>query len=93
MSYLFFLLPCCPLLPLPQLTGERYSLVAAVEVLTHVLREHPILERPGGAPPSLRVLASSIGAAAAGGAIAAPAAAAAGAYGAGYAAGGAYRTH
>lgn len=27
--------------------------MAAVEQLSHVLREFPILERPGGAPPAL----------------------------------------
>lgn len=40
--------------PPVQLRGERYALMAAVELLSHVLREHPILERPGGAPPALR---------------------------------------
>lgn len=28
--------------------------MAALELLSHVLREHPVLERPGGAPPALR---------------------------------------
>lgn len=56
--------------PLPlQVRGEKYALMAAVELLSHVLREHPILERPGGAPPSLR---AGIGAPAAGPPAAAP---------------------
>lgn len=44
-----------------ELSGERYSLMAAVEALSHVLREHPALERPGGAPPALRALAVAAG--------------------------------
>jgi hypothetical protein len=38
--------------------GERYALMAGLEALSHVLREHPILEKPGNAPPALRALAT-----------------------------------
>ncbi|KAL4443770.1 hypothetical protein ABPG75_011507 [Micractinium tetrahymenae] len=55
-----------------ELTGERYSLMAAVETLSHVLREHPALERPGTAPPALRAMAVATGPA--GGAAPSPAA-------------------
>lgn len=48
--------PCPPPTHCLQLRGERHGLMAAVEVLSHVLREHPVLERPGGAPPALRAL-------------------------------------
>lgn len=40
-----------------EVRGEKYALVAAVELLSHVLREFPILERPGGPPPALRGVA------------------------------------
>lgn len=61
-------LPACALDNdvLVELSGEKYSLLAAVEALSHVLREHPILERPGGAPPALRALAGPPAAAPAG---------------------------
>lgn len=65
--------------PCLQLRGEKYALMAAVELLSHVLREFPILERPGGPPPSLR---AGAGAPAAGPAAAPPAQPAAGQYGA-----------
>lgn len=50
---------------LAQLSGEKYALLAVVEALSHVLREHPIMERPGGPPPALRGQAPAPGSAAA----------------------------
>ena len=44
-----------------QLSGQNYALMAALEAVSHVLRENPPIERPGGAPPSLRALAGSRG--------------------------------
>lgn len=40
-----------------ELQGEKHALVAVVDQLSHVLREHPPLEPPGGAPPALKALA------------------------------------
>ena len=49
--------PCCCRV---QLSGERYSLMQAVELLSWRLRASPPLERPGGPSPALRALKPNI---------------------------------
>ena len=53
------LTPRVCLLPTPlQLSGPSSTVLAALEPLSHVLREHPVLERPGGPPPVMLAMAA-----------------------------------
>ncbi|PSC71475.1 KH domain-containing protein [Micractinium conductrix] len=53
-------LPACALDNdvLVELSGPSSTVLAALEPLSHVLREHPVLERPGGPPPVMLAMAA-----------------------------------